>query len=118
MPLNRDTLTKATMGKFRSRARTRRTRRTMHGSKRGKEKVIDNASSVAAANPSDVVTYKLDGDSCGSTVVVREEVEGDVYVEVGILAKKRLDGTILLSCIKESHVSYDLRSCIPPVRNQ
>ena len=97
------------MGNVSSRARARRTRSTMYGSKPDKEKVIDNTSSVAAANPSDVVTDKLDGDDSGPTATAAEQDEGDVYVEVAILAKKlqTLEGeTILLSSIQESLVSY------------
>ena len=96
------------MGNVSSRARARRTRSTMYGSKPDKEKVIDNTSSVAAANPSDVVTDKLDGDDSGPTATAAEQDEGDVYVEVAVLAKKLQtleDGTILLISIQESLVS-------------
>ena len=101
------------MGKFRSRAKARRTRRTKYGrtrrtkygSKLSKEKVIGSTrlSSVVAANPSDFVTDKLDGDSCGFTAIARKQVKGDVYAEV---AKKRKHGMILRSCTQKSLVSY------------
>ena len=97
------------MGNVSSRARSRHTRSTMHGSKPYKEKAINNTSSVAAANPSDVVTDQLDDDGSGSTATAGEQDEGDVYVEVAILAKKLKvlkDGMILLSSIQESLVSY------------
>ena len=81
----------------------------MYGSKPDKEKVIDNTSSVAAANPSDVVTDQLDDDSSGPTATAKEQDERDVHVEVAILVKKLKvlkDGTILLSSIQDSLVSY------------
>ena len=97
------------MGNVSSRATSRSTLSTMHGSKPGKEKAINTTSSVAAANPSDVVTDQLDDDGSGPTATAGEQDEGDVYVEVAVLVKKLKvlkDGTILLSCIQDSLVSY------------
>lgn len=93
------------MGNVSSRATSRSTLSTMHGSKPGKEKAINTTSSVAAANPSDVVTDQLDDDGSGPTATAGEQDEGDVYVEVAVLVKKLKvlkDGTILLSSIQES----------------